>query len=1171
MDENVGKSELALNEEKILKFWQENKIFEKSLEKKSPKGEFVFFEGPPTANGHPGIHHFEARAFKDVLPRYKTMQGFHVRRKAGWDTHGLPVELQVEKELGLKSKKEIEDYGIAEFNKKCKESVWKYLTEWNEFTTRMGFWLDQENPYITYKASFMESVWAVIKKVNDQNLLFKDYKIVPWCPRCGTGLSSHELAQGYENVKDLSVYVKFKIKGKENEYILAWTTTPWTLPGNITLAVGENIDYVKIEISGEFFILAKARLSVIDGEYKIIEEIKGKDLINLGLEYEPLYHFLNETISGPEKEKLNKAYKIYPANFVTTEDGTGVVHTAVMYGQDDFELGTKIGLPKHHLVGLDGKFLTGTGFLEGRFVRDEDVAVDVIKDLASRNLLFKKEKYEHSYPHCWRCHTALIYYARDSWYIRMTELRDKLVKENEGINWEPEYIKDGRFGEWLRDIKDWAISRERYWGTPLPVWNCEKCKKMEVLGSVDDLKQRTKKSGNKYFGMRHGQGEHNVLNVCSGVADFPHHLTENGIAHVKEMAEKLKEKNITKIIISPFVRTKETAKIVASIIGFPEDQIIIDERLHEYNFGEFNGKPKSEFNKWQKEKEDFFTAPKGGESCYDAKKRISEFLYDIDRKFQNENILFVSHGIAFELLPSILNGDDALTTWKNWQEEIVSFGDFQEYNFIPIPHNDDFELDIHKPYIDDFEILCSSCGGKMIREKEVLDVWFDSGAMPFAQDHYPFENKEWIDGGGYPADFISEAIDQTRGWFYTLHAIGVLVGKGKAYKNVICLGHLLDEKGKKMSKHIGNVVDPWIMMDKYGVDALRFWMYSVNQAGDSKNFDEKTVDEVVKKTFNILNNIVKFYEMFPSEDVDLGLALKSENVLDKWIITKFNKLLKDTTVHLDTYHLLEPSRNTRDFILDFSQWYIRRSRDRFKGGDEKDKNSAMATTKFILLELSKLMAPLTPFIAEEIYQKVKGTDGKESVHLEDWSKAGEINEKTIEDMQKTREIVSQGLDVRTKAGIKVKQPLASLKLKMENGKLSNGYLELIKDEMNVKEVVLDDKIENDLVLDTEITEELKQEGLYREFFREVQELRKKENLTTGDTIVLFIETENGKDLIQKFEQSLKKSAFINEIKFESIPDGQAKSSEAGSPDASKEAFREVKIDNLEFKISIKKN
>ncbi len=504
-EENTNKkSESAIREERILEFWKENNIFENSLEKESPKGEFVFFEGPPTANGKPGIHHLEARAFKDAIPRYKTMQGFHVRRKGGWDTHGLPVELQVEKILGLKSKREIESYGIAEFNKKCKENVWEYVDVWRKFTERIGYWIDQKNPYVTYENNYIESVWNILKKVDEQDLLYKDYKVVPWCPRCGTVLSSHELAQGYQDDKDLSVTAKFKIKGVENGYFLAWTTTPWTLPGNVALAVGNDIVYVEAKVparnaSGiadagggdEILVLAKDRLSVITDPYEIVAEHKGSEMV--GMEYEPLYPYLAELNKGDEK--LKNAYKVYSADFVNIEDGTGIVHTAVMYGQDDFELGTKVGLPKYHLVDEAGNFVKGTGFLEGRFVKAEETDVEIIKDLAHRNLLFKKEKYVHSYPHCWRCGTALIYYARDSWYIRMSDrdVKEKLISENKEINWEPAHIREGRFGEWLAEVKDWAISRERYWGTPLPIWETkdeQKNKKIIVIDSIGTLKYK---------------------------------------------------------------------------------------------------------------------------------------------------------------------------------------------------------------------------------------------------------------------------------------------------------------------------------------------------------------------------------------------------------------------------------------------------------------------------------------------------------------------------------------------------------------------------------------------------------------------------------------------------------------------------------------------------------
>lgn len=1155
--ENNKKSETALREEKILEFWKENKTFEKTLEATKDGKEFIFYEGPPTANGKPGIHHLEARAFKDAIPRYKTMRGYHVRRKGGWDTHGLPVELQVEKKLGLNSKKAIEEYGIAKFNQECKENVWEYLDIWNKFTKRIGYWVDQENPYVTYYNDFIESVWSVVKKINEQDLLYKDYKVVPWCPRCGTALSSHELAQGYEDVKDLSVYAKFKVKGQENTFILAWTTTPWTLPGNVALAVGKDIDYVKIEKENEFLFLAKERLSIIEGEYKIVEELKGKDLV--GLEYEPLYPFLSNIISEKEKIKLEKAFKVYAADFVTTGDGTGVVHTAVMYGQDDFVLGTEVGLPKHHLVGLDGKFLTGTGIFEGRFVRDEEVAVDVIKDLAHRGLLFKKEKYEHSYPHCWRCKTALIYYARDSWYIRVSDpkIKDKMIAENKEINWEPSHIRDGRFGEWLREIKDWAISRERYWGTPLPVWECASCHKIDVLGSLEEIKSKTKKSGNNYFVMRHGGAESNLTNTISSRVEDVDHLTEEGKKQVLDSVKNLENKKIDLIICSPFMRTKETAEIIKKELGLDDKSLIEDIRIGELSAGVLDGKTWNNLWEVREQGNGYLYKPEGGESHKELKQRVTGFIYDIEEKYKNKNILFVTHEGPIRVLLAGVKGLNDLETIKYLVEDVKFFqnAEVRELDFVPIPHNTNYELDLHKPYIDEVNLACG-CGGKLIRSKEVMDVWFDSGAMPFAQDHYPFENKEWVDGPGYPADFISEAIDQTRGWFYTLHAVGVLMGRGKAYKNVICLGHLLDAKGKKMSKSLGNIVDPWEAMDKYGVDTLRLWMYSVNQPGESKNFDEKTVALLHSQVFGLLYNVLAFYDLYRDKNLETNDKITSKNILDVWILARLDELVELTTKNLDNYKLLEPTRAFRDFIGDLSTWYLRRSRERIKEGDAE----AKMTLYYVLKTLVKLMAPFAPLAAEDIYLKLKNENDEESVHLTKWptkhfdllSKIGLGGDsKIIEAMEQVRSVVTLGLEARQKAGLKVRQPLA--KLEVKNFTLGGEFVDLIKDEINVKEVVENKNIETEVLLDINITEELKEEGSYRELVRALQDMRKKIGLTPSDVVAVSFDTnEAGKNLVEKFEIDMKKTVMASSIDFK------------------KNEGEDVKIDELVFKVKIDK-
>lgn len=1114
------KSPNSLREEQTLTFWKEKDIFRRTLDRKregvKDRGEFIFYEGPPTANGRPGIHHLEARAFKDAIPRYKTMQGYYVRRKGGWDTHGLPVELQVEKELGLKSKKEIEKYGIAAFNEKCKESVWSYVTEWERFTDRMGYWVDLKDPYVTYRNPYMESIWNIIRHVDDRGLLYKDYKVLPWCPRCQTALSSHELAQGYHDVKDLSVTVKFRLKIQDprfkNEqefpvYFLAWTTTPWTLPGNVGLAVNPKIDYVEIEKKdmgdGKLvrFILAKDLAPKIfkGQEYSVTREVIGKDLI--GLEYEPLYPFLGDNISGSEREKLENAFKVYGADFVTTADGTGIVHTAVMYGQDDFELGTKVGLPKYHLVNEDGTFRDEAGFLAKMFVKDEATDVAIIKDLAGRGLLFSKEKYEHSYPFCWRCKTPLIYFARDSWYIRMSDLKKKLVKENEGIHWEPEHIKEGRFGEWLGDIKDWAISRERYWGTPLPVWICEGCGQRKVAGSIDDISLKPR---NIYFVMRHGEAENNAKDILDSNLDSKSYLTESGRAEALKTALALKKEKIDLIFASPLARTAETAKIVKDALGLKDGQVILDERLKEMEQGKWSGKSRAAFDEEFPLSKRYDDMPVDVESYLSIKRRVGSFLHEIEEKHSDKRILFVTHASPAMMLMAAALGYDKEQSLELEREHYIAKAEARRLDFKILPHDDNCELDLHRPYIDAVKIPCA-CGKEMSRVKEVLDVWFDSGSMPFAQDHYPFENEKYIDNSGYPADFISEAIDQTRGWFYTLHAIGALTGKGKAFKNVICLGHILDKEGKKMSKSVGNAVDPWAMMDRYGADALRLWMYSVNQPGDSKNFDEKTVDEINKKVFNLAANVLAFYEMYAGASSQLP-APSSKDILDLWILARLDQLVETVTVGLDEYRFFEPVRSIREFIADLSQWYIRRSRDRFKSENEEDRQNALMTTRYVLVTLAKVMAPFAPFFAEHLY---KGANGqRDSVHLESWPEIsgavkGKARIQILADMQKVRDLSTRGLEARMAAKINVRQPLRALRVR-DDVALTETATEILKQELNVKDIVWGADIEGDVELDLTMTPELKEEGEVRELVRRIQDLRKEKGLKVSDKAVLTI-------------------------------------------------------------------
>lgn len=1158
-DQENQKSPSALREEKILSQWKERDIFKKSLEKENSKGDFVFFEGPPTANAKPALHHLEARAFKDVIPRFKTMQGYKVRRKAGWDTHGLPVELQIEKALGLTSKKDIEKYGVAEFNAKCRESVFQYIKDWELFTERIGYWVDKNDAYFTFDSHYVEALWAVVKKINDRGLLYKDYRIVPWCARCGTGLSSHELAQGYQDVKDLSVYAKFKVKGQENTFLLAWTTTPWTLPGNVALAVGADIEYVEIKVGDEILLLAKERLSVVADPYEIVATHKGSEMV--GMSYEPLYPFLVK--HNKDDEKMNLAYKVYVADFVNTTDGTGVVHTAVMYGADDFELGTKIGLPKFHVVKEDGHFLDEMDFLSGRFVKDEEVAIDIIKDLAQRGLLFKKEKYEHSYPHCWRCKTPLLYYARDSWYVAMSKLRDELVEENKKINWEPSHIKEGRFGEWIREVKDWAFSRERYWGTPLPVWK-KKDGSHVVLGSLDEIKKHTKKSGNNYFVMRHGETNSNLMGVIDSKNDSSTPLTENGVEEVLKTSQLLQEKKIDLIVVSPLARTKETAKIVQKDLGISDECVVVDERLSEMRISSYEGRLWEEFHSDFPKTIEYFNAKNNEDESYqDVKDRVGEFLYEIESRYQNKNILIVTHGAPAWLLFSVAEGKSKEETLEMIRD-VKQFHYFQnaevkQLSFVPLSHNEHYEFDPHKPFIDEL-VLLDENSQAMTRENVVVDVWFDSGAMPFAQyanerklnanSQIPESFEDLWKRTPYPADFISEAIDQTRGWFYTLLAVGVLMERGAPYKNVICLGHLLDKDGKKMSKSIGNVVEPWEQMDKYGVDVIRLWMYSVNQPGEGKNYDEKVVLELSRKVFALIDNCFTLYSTYANEVPPLD-PKKSSNVLDQWILSLLHKMIQEGTEALEKYDLFTSSRLIKDFVNDFSTWYIRRSRDRFKSDDIEDKNNALATTHYVIRELAKYMAPFTPFYADDLYQKIGGE--KESVHLEDWNTEHKTwDTQILSDMEVVRDVVTKGLEARQKAGIKVRQPLGTLSIKSE--KLKEEYFEILKDELNIKEIVLDtntQSLESDVILDTEITTELKMEGDFRELVRGIQDLRKTSGLTPNDRINLSINTnEDGKKVVEAFMSELKKIVQADSVVFENN-DGQ-----------------EIKVDEIEFKVKI---
>lgn len=844
----------AEREQEILKYWKDNKIFEKCLKSGEGRETFTFYDGPPTANGKPHIGHVFTRTIKDIIPRYKTMKGYSVLRKAGWDTHGLPVELEVERLLGINGKPQIEKYGVEPFIAKCKESVWKYKREWEEMSDRVSFWADMEDPYVTYHNSYIESVWWSLRQIWDKGLLYKGYKIVPYCPRCGTSLSSHEVAQGYKDVNEPSVYVKFRVKGKPGVYLMAWTTTPWTLPSNVALTVNPGETYVYAKCGEETYILAEALApQVLKSEYGIVGSCRGSELS--GMEYEPLFDFV-------KTEK--KAYYVVCDNFVTLSDGTGIVHTAPAFGEDDAKVGKIYDLPFVQLVNEQGEFKEEVKPWKGMFVKDADPLI--IKDLESRNLLYKIADYEHSYPFCWRCDTPLLYYAADTWFIKMTAIKDKLIGNNNSINWLPENIREGRMGNFLENVMDWGLSRSRYWGTPLPIWECG-CGYVHMVGSIAEL---------------------------------------------KEMGENV-----------------------------PDD------------------------------------------------------------------------------------------------------------------------IELHKPFIDEVLLKCPQCSGKMKRVPEVIDCWYDSGAMPFAQWHYPFENRDKFEAH-YPADFISEAIDQTRGWFYTLLAISSLLFDEPAFKNVIVLGHVNDKDGQKMSKHKGNVIDPWTVLNKQGSDAVRWYFYTGSAPWLPSRFYEEAVSESQRKFMGTLWNTYAFYVLYANIDGfnprEYELRRDKLPVMDKWVLSRLYSLIGDVDKNLENYRITESARDIQEFVDELSNWYVRRCRERYwQKGMEQDKINAYMTLYTVLVELAKLAAPFVPFISEQIYLnlvKSIDSDAPQSVHLCDYPGVREeyIDKMLEKNMDRALKIVVTGRACRNTAGIKNRQPLGAMYVKSDE-ELPEMFVSIVADELNVKKIV----------------------------------------------------------------------------------------------------------------------
>ncbi len=1163
-------SDVARKEEETLTQWREKRIFERTLEATKNGEEYVFYDGPPFATGLPHYGHLLAGTMKDTMPRYHTMKGRHVRRQWGWDCHGLPVEVLIEKELGLKSKKDVEEYGIGAFNERARGSVMRYDEEWKKIVPRMGRFIDMDHAYKTMDTSYTESVWWAFAELDKKGLITKGYRSMHMCPRCQTTLSNNEVSQGYKDVKDLSVIAKFELvddggedgdaplrqgsAGQARTYVLAWTTTPWTLPGNVALAVGEDVLYVIVLADGARYIVAKDRVEdvfekVDIKEYVVVEEVKGSELV--GKSYKPLFPYYAEDKNLEHREN---GWKIYAGDFVTTDEGTGIVHIAPAFGEDDLTLGKKYDLPFIQHVDGAGMVKQEVEAFAGMAVKPksddekERIATDieVIKYLQEHGTFFAKEKYEHSYPHCWRCDTPLLNYATDAWFVDVQQLKARALEENKTIGWVPEAIGSARFANLIEGAPDWNISRQRFWGAPLPVWENERGERLVIEG-VDALKKYVKTAGNTYAIMRHGEGEHNVAGVLSGLPENPHHVTEKGKSEIAATVAKMKQDGFMPdvIIASPLVRTQETAALVAEGLGLSKDVIVTDARIKEDDFGDFEGKPETIDDEYFANTYEWITKKRpNGESYVDVKRRMSEALYACEKEYAGKTILFVTHDGPARMLFEGAQGktiDEIVDTYEGQEGVFLHTGTYRMLDFMPLPHNVEYELDLHRPYID--EVVIEKDGVAYTRIPDVFDCWFESGSMPFAQFGYPAKGADTFQKN-FPADFIAEGLDQTRGWFYTLLMLGVGLFDAAPYRHVIVNGLILAEDGKKMSKKLKNYPDPMELADRYGADAIRLYLLnSPAVRGEDLRFSEKGVDEMYKKVIARLENVVAFYELVSLRDKRVaGQAKGGEEVgdvhtldiLDQWIYARLRETVRVVTHALDAYELDRATRPFVDFLDDLSTWYVRRSRERMKGEDEEARR-ARAVLRDVLRITSIILAPFTPFVAERVYEKAG--DGKESVHLETWPACidNTHDEEVIATMQKVRDVVSNALEVRKREGVKVRQPLATLFVSEDGAHISGEqYAALIKDEVNVKAVVVDaSKTENGVGLDLNLTDELRREGQVREFLRAVQDARKAKGLSPEDVATLVVVKDAiAESLIGEYKEMIQKTASLGSIVFE---------------------------------------
>lgn len=1037
----------------MLEFWEKENIFEKSVENRRKQGarKYVFFDGPPFANGLPHYGHILANALKDAVTRYWTMKGYFVPRVNGWDCHGLPVEYEIEKELKLSGRKDIEKMGVAKFNTECRKSVFRYTEEWEKLLKRIARWVDFEHSYATLENEYMESIWWVFNEIWKKKMVYQGYKSMHVCPRCETPLSNFEVTLGYKDVADLSVTVKLELVDEPGTYFLAWTTTPWSLLSTMGLSIHPDLDYVKVKTEdGRYYYVAEKRLETVFqgiGEYTVVEKMKGKKLV--GKSYHHLFNYYDQV---PEIIDNGNVFHTFLGDYVSDEDGTGIVTINGSYGDIDFEAAKKNGLPVFVDVQMNGHFGEHAGEFKGMFIKESEPKIaDYLK---KKGLLFRKDPIRHSYPHCWRCDTPLMNYATKAWFVRVTEIKDQLLKNNQKIRWVPEHIKDGRFGKWLENVRDWNISRNRFWGCPIPVWECADCGSQKAVSSIKELRENSL-GGNTYIFVRHGQAENNLLGILNSDPKKVLHLTQKGKDQIHATAKLLKKEKIDLVFASPFARTKETAEILTEQTGL---EITFDQHLVEHQMGNFDGQPEKTFpQQFQSLEERYSKRLPDCESFKDVEERLFKFLDFLQRKYSDKTILIVTHGNVVRAALRLFGEKNIKETF----ESIPAQGSMTKIYSGKLPIRDG-NLDLHKPYIDDIQLKCESCGKAMKRIPEVFDCWFESGAMPYAQLHYPFENKEEFEQN-FPAHFIAEGLDQTRGWFYTLHVLATILFNTPAFKNVIVNGILLAANGEKLSKRKKNYPDPTKLFETHGADSTRLFLYASNAAvGEDVRFSERHVEEIVKKFTLTMWNTYSFFVTYAKIDnwTPEKKSSKSKNKLDLWILSELNNLVREITKHMDEYDLTKATRPLLSFADNLSNWYVRRSRRRFwKSESDVDKNDAYSTLYTVLLTVSKLIAPFMPATADSIY---KNLTAHQSVHLEDWPKANPklIDALLMKENSLVRKIVTLGHSIRSKKNVKVRQPLAKLQVVLDSKtqqKMLREYLSVIAEELNVKKVeFLDD-------------------------------------------------------------------------------------------------------------------